>query len=124
MYSDKRGYLVWKRNGVDASPDPAELTARTWTEEKCFVTRPVITRGDAVVPDERVTHVVPLLREYWYEVIARPPVSGAAKLTVAVVDVVTMLWITVFPGVVKGTAEVAADAVPAPTILRARILTE
>ena len=42
------------------------------------------------MPDERVTQVVPWLREYWYEVIDRPPVPGAAKLTVAFVDVVTM----------------------------------
>jgi hypothetical protein len=86
--------------------------------------RPEITRGDAVVPDERVTQVVPLLREYWYEVIDRPPVTGATKVTVAVVDVVTMARITVFPGVVKGTAVVAIDPVPAPTMFRARILTE
>ena len=76
------------------------------------------------MPDERVTQVVPWLREYWYEVIDRPPVPGAAKVTVAVVDVVTMVCTTVFPGVVKGTAVVATDAEPAPTVLRARILTE
>jgi hypothetical protein len=83
----------------------------------------VITRGDAVVPEERVTQVTPLLREYWYEVIDRPPVPGAVKVTVAVVDVVKMVCTSVFPGVVKGTAEVAADVVPPPTIFRARILT-
>jgi hypothetical protein len=53
-----------------------------------------------------------------------PPVIGAAKVTVADVDIVTMLRITVVPGVVKGTAEVATDAVPVPTVLRARIFTE
>ena len=76
------------------------------------------------MPDERVTQVVPLLREYWYEVIDRPPVIGATKVTVAAVDVVTTARITVFSGVVKGTDVVAIEDVPAPTMFRARILTE
>jgi hypothetical protein len=103
----------------DCTPDPAALTARSRTEYDTAFVNPVISTGEAVVPVARVLKSPPF-SEYWYVVIALPPVLPPAPNA-------TDIWLSPAvsvtedgaPGVVYGVATSALDPVPTPAAFSA-----
>jgi hypothetical protein len=103
----------------DDTPDPAALTARSRTEYDDAFVSPVTRIGDAVVPVVRVTKSPPF-SEYWYVVMALPPVL---PLVPKAIDI----WLSPAvsatpvgaPGVVYGVAVSVLDPVPTPAAFSA-----
>src|SRR5437763_12301937 len=78
-----------------------------------------MTIGLAVVPVVRVLNVTPASVEYWYVVIALPPVLPAVKATDSCWLLGVIASIVGAAGVVRGVSVVVAEKVPVPAVLTA-----
>ena len=70
---------------ADASPAPVAFTARNAMVYLVLVVSPEMRTGDVVPPAATSFQVPPVLVEYWYFVIADPPLLPAVKLMEAAV---------------------------------------
>jgi len=69
---------------------------------------------------EAVLQVDPLSVEYWYELIAAPPLEPGMKFAKRYLSPFTTSKFVGADGVVAGVPATSADAEPLPTKLRAR----
>ena len=78
----------------------------------------VMVSGEVMA--EAVRHVDPLSVEYWYELIAAPPLEPGTKLASRYLSPLTTSKFVGAEGVVAGVPATSADAEPFPTKLIAR----
>jgi hypothetical protein len=97
---------------------PDTFTALSRTVYEVPFVRLEITIGDVVC--EIDVYVDPLFTEYWYPVIAAPPLSvGATNAILSVFALYVDTSDVGAPGTVDGIAETLVDAAPSPITLTA-----
>ena len=87
------------------------LTSAVELSEDCVV----IDNGVSVVPKVRLLHVAPPSVEYWYEVIALPPVDAAVNSTDNVALPGTTRFTVGAAGTVHGMPSIVTEDAPLPS---------